>query len=130
MLLSFHAVHSQYLVSPHWFDFYKYYTDDKQYLGAISGLDEAISRVRSLLQIYGVYHNTMLWFSSDKGLQKGELGSTRGLCGRKGSQWEGSIQVPDIIECPKMTSVKYTLSRNYGNGTSQLASIPYVRFQF
>lgn len=102
-ILAFHSVHSQYLATPRWLKFYKDYTvstDKKHYLGTLSGLDEAIGRVRRLLQLHGVYNNTMLWFSSDNGPQKGEPGSTGGLYGRKGSVWEGGIRVPGIIEWP------------------------------
>ena len=102
-ILAFHSVHSQYLATPRWLKYYNGYkisTDHKHYLGTMSGVDEAIGRVRRLLKSYGVYNNTMVWFSSDNGPQKGEPGSTGGLFGRKGTVWEGGIRVPGIIEWP------------------------------
>ena len=100
--LSFHSVHSQYLATPYWNEYYKYVTnrDHRHYLGTISALDDAIGRVRSLLEKYGIANNTLVIFSSDNGPQKGEPGSTGGLSGRKGTIWEGGIRVPGIIEWP------------------------------
>ena len=102
--LSFHSVHSQYLATPYWKQYYAHITDrdKKHYLGAISALDEAIGRVRALLKEYNISDNTLLWFSSDNGPQTGEPGSTGGLRGRKGSVWEGGIRVPGIIEWPRV----------------------------
>ena len=101
-ILAFHSVHWRYLATPYWLDYYKSVEDanDKHYLGAISDLDEAIGRVRKLLQQYSVYNNTLVWFSSDNGPQKGGPGSSGGLRGRKGDVWEGGIRVPGIIEWP------------------------------
>ena len=42
----------------------------------MSALDEAIGRVRKRLQEPDLHCNTMLWFSSDNGPQKGEPGSS------------------------------------------------------
>ena len=102
-ILAFHSVHSEFLATPHWFDYYKKVTPNhpkRHYLGVISALDEAIGRVRKLLQSHNIYNNTMLWFSSDNGPQVGEPGSTGGLRGRKGDVFEGGIRVPGIIEWP------------------------------
>ena len=112
-VLAFHAVHDPYPAKPHWRDYYKKSGLSRRhadYLGTISGLDEEIGRVRELLKKHGVYNNTMLWFSSDNGPQKGEPGSTGGLKGRKGNIWEGGIRVPGIIEWPAVINDNRVLS--------------------
>ena len=77
-----------------------YSADTTHYYGAISQLDQAIGRVRGLLETHGVKNNTFMWFSSDNGPQIGTPGSTAGLRGKKGSVFEGGIRVPAILEWP------------------------------
>ena len=102
--LSFHAVHSPYYANPYWQDYYKECgitsNRERHYLGAVSSLDEAIGRVRFILQKYSLYNNTMLWFSSDNGPDRKHPGSSGGLRGHKGQLFEGGVRVPGIIEWP------------------------------
>ena len=102
--LSFHSVHIPYVATPHWFKYYQKHLSiperEINYIGSISSMDEAIGRVRHLLQKYNIANNTMLWFSSDNGPQEKHPGSTGGLRGRKGTVFEGGIRVPGIIEWP------------------------------
>jgi arylsulfatase A-like enzyme len=47
----------------------------------------------------GIANNTILWFCSDNGAQRGGV-SSGGLRGKKADLWEGGIRVPGILEWP------------------------------
>ena len=101
VMLSFHTVHTEYLATPYWYDFYENKSGtERHYLGAISSLDEAVGRVRNILRHNNLSCNTMVWFSSDNGPESDGPGSSGGLRGRKGTVYEGGIRVPGIIEWP------------------------------
>ena len=101
VVLSFHTVHTEYLATPYWYDFYKNKSrNERNYLGAISSLDEAVGRVRDILHRHNLSCNTMVWFSSDNGPESQGPGSSGGLRGGKGTITEGGIRVPGIIEWP------------------------------
>ena len=105
VILAFHDVHKKYYALDPYYTMYQeqgYSEDTINYYGAISQLDQAIGRVRGLLETYGVRNNTFVWFSSDNGPQKGTPGSTAGLRGKKGSVFEGGIRVPAILEWPAL----------------------------
>ena len=64
------------------------------YHGAISEMDDVIGKLRKLLQELGIKDNTLLWFSSDNGLEGLSPGVTNQLHGMKGSLYEGGVRVP------------------------------------
>ena len=70
----------------------------QNYLGELTGIDQAMGRLRKELDSMGVRDNTILWYTSDNGAQG--VGSTKGLRGKKAQLWEGGIRVPAIIEWP------------------------------
>lgn len=101
--LAFHSPHSPFFATPHLKQKYMsrgYKRHQADYYGSIELLDEAVGKIRQLLDEYGIRNNTMLWFTSDNGPQLGQPGTTGGLRGRKGSIYEGGIRVPGIIEWP------------------------------
>ena len=101
--LPFHTVHIRYIADRKYREKYLsrgYTLDQADYYGAISSMDEAVGRVRQLLEVYGVRENTMLWFTSDNGPQPSTPGETARLSGHKYTLWEGGIRVPGIIEWP------------------------------
>lgn len=61
-------------------------------------LDESVGRVLDALKEAGVDDKTLVLFSSDNGAWFG--GSTGGLRGMKGTNWEGAYRVPMIARWP------------------------------
>ena len=103
LYLPFHAVHIRYIATQQYKTMYKNYNytlDQIDYYGTISEMDDAIGKLRKLLENLGIKNNTLLWFSSDNGPKRTSPGMTNGLRGWKGSLHEGGIRVPGMIEWP------------------------------
>jgi arylsulfatase A-like enzyme len=70
------------------------------HLGEIVAMDRSIGTLRKGLREMGIEKNTLIWYCSDNGGLTIDPDSTGGLRGNKGSNHEGGIRVPGIIEWP------------------------------
>ena len=80
LYLPFHTVHKPYIATSRYQKMYlqaNYSSQQADYYGAISALDDVIGRLRNLLQELGIKNNTFFWFTSDNGPTR--HGSTNGL---------------------------------------------------
>lgn len=74
----------------------------RHYYGEISGIDDAMGKLRNELRQLGIRDNTILWYCSDNGgLPK--ISVTGGRAS-KASIYEGGLRVPAIIEWPARIS--------------------------
>lgn len=70
----------------------------KEFYGEISGIDQAMGKLRKALRKMDIHEKTVLWYCSDNGgLPK--LSRTGGRK-HKGSIYEGGLRVPAIMEWP------------------------------
>ena len=79
-------------------DFYTPETPADLYADVIAELDWSVGQILARLQQLGLDRNTLVVFTSDNGPWFG--GSTSGLRGMKGSNWDGGTRVPMIARWP------------------------------
>lgn len=97
----FHAPHLPVVAGP---EYAKMYQDQsplmQNYAGCITALDEQVGRLRAFLKEKGLEENTMIWFCSDNGPERGVPGTTGGFRERKRSLHEGGVRVPGLMVWP------------------------------
>ncbi|MEN8248296.1 MAG: sulfatase-like hydrolase/transferase [Bacteroidota bacterium] len=97
----FHTPHMPCVAGPEYQEMYKEQNEDMQnYAGSITAMDEQIGRLRAYLKELGEDQNTMIWFCSDNGPEKGNPGITGGFKARKRSLYEGGVRVPGLLVWP------------------------------
>ncbi len=72
----------------------------QQYAGCITALDAQVGRLRAELRRLEVEQDTMLWFCSDNGPERGTPGTTGGFRERKRSLHDGGVRVPGLLLWP------------------------------
>lgn len=97
----FHAPHMPVVSASPYTDAYAEH-EDKEYYGAITGIDIQMGRLRQHLNKLGIEENTMIWFCSDNGPshKPNKAGQTKNLRARKRSLYEGGVRVPGLLVWP------------------------------
>jgi len=81
---------------------YSELSHEKQlYYGSITAMDEQIGRLWQYLESKGQAANTMIWFCSDNGPERGTPGSSGPFRERKRSLYEGGLRVPAFVLWPE-----------------------------
>ena len=98
----FHAPHLPVVAGAEHRAIYKDLTEyDQHYFGCITAMDEQVGRLRNELSKLGIEKNTMLWYCSDNGPERGTPGSTGPFRERKRSLYEGGVRVPGLLVWPQ-----------------------------
>ena len=93
LYLSFNAVHSPIVASPHWLEKFKHLDKRQQgYAALIGEADEAIGTVMTKMRDLKLEENTLIFCISDNG-GANALAEQSGLRGSKWFVWEGGIRV-------------------------------------
>jgi arylsulfatase A-like enzyme len=97
----FHTPHLPLVATKKYRDQYSEYSYKEQLLYAsITMMDEQVGRLWDQLEALGQADNTMLWFCSDNGPERGTPGVAGPFRERKRSLHEGGVRVPGFVIWP------------------------------
>lgn len=97
----FHTPHLPLVATKEYRDKYSEYSYQEQLLYAsITMMDEQVGRLWDQLESLGQADNTMLWFCSDNGPERGTPGVAEPFRERKRSLHEGGVRVPAFVIWP------------------------------
>lgn len=96
---------------------YSNYSHKEQiYYATISGMDEQMGRLWEKLEELGEAENTMIWFCSDNGPERGTPGTSGPFRERKRSLYEGGVRIPAFCVWP--AGIKAGIKSDFPSVTS------------
>jgi arylsulfatase A-like enzyme len=106
----FHTPHLPLVATKEYRDKYSHLSYPEQLLYAsITMMDEQVGRLWAELEAMGEADNTMLWFCSDNGPERGTPGSAGPFRERKRSLYEGGVRVPGLVIWPNKIKPNQTI---------------------
>lgn len=99
LYLALHNTHAPLQSLPRFYDLYPHIAFEKQrqLYAMVSTVDESVRNVTQALVASGLWDNTLFVWMTDNGSPISVGGSNAPLRGGKGSNWEGGVKVPALI---------------------------------
>ncbi len=95
--MAFYAVHGPFEADPQFLANYPGDQAGKTFAAMIEGMDHAVGRILSHLEILGIAEDTLVFFLGDNG----SVHSSKPLRGKKAERFEGGTRVPFIVSWAK-----------------------------
>lgn len=127
----FHTPHLPVVADPLHRNIYADLSHEEQlYYGTITAMDEQIGRIWRKLEELDLADNTIIWFCSDNGPERGTPGSSGPFRERKRSLHEGGVRVPAFVCWPGMAGGQETdfpmFTSDYLPTLLEYTGIPYT----